>query len=169
MLSYITKRANIQITEGVNTFSNKVVVIQLFSHVWLFLTPGTAARQASLSLTTFWSLLKFKFIESAMPSSHLIHVVHFSCLQSFPAPGSFLMSQLFTSGGQSIGVSASASVLLLWQCVISSVLSRSNKNLKWRRLKPSDRLCHSSRTDRVSTLGQISVTALCYSSVLFRK
>ena len=34
-----------------------------------------------------------------------------SCLQSFPASGSFLMSQLFTSGGQSIGVSASASVL----------------------------------------------------------
>ena len=33
-----------------------------------------------------------------------------SCLQSFPASGSFLMSQLFTSGGQSIGVSASASV-----------------------------------------------------------
>ena len=34
-----------------------------------------------------------------------------SCLQSFPASGSFLMSQFFTSGGQSIGVSASASVL----------------------------------------------------------
>ena len=38
-------------------------------------------------------------------------VVHFSCLQSFPASGSFPMSQLFTSGGQSIGVSASTSVL----------------------------------------------------------
>ena len=34
-----------------------------------------------------------------------------SCLQSFPASGSFLMSQFFTSGGQSTGVSASASVL----------------------------------------------------------
>jgi len=34
-----------------------------------------------------------------------------SCLQSFPASGSFLMSQLFTSGGQSIRVSASASVI----------------------------------------------------------
>ena len=34
-----------------------------------------------------------------------------SCLQSFPASGSFLMSQLFSSGGQSIGISASASVL----------------------------------------------------------
>jgi len=38
-------------------------------------------------------------------------VISFSCLQSFPAPGSFSMSQLFTSGDQSIGVSASASVL----------------------------------------------------------
>ena len=38
-------------------------------------------------------------------------VVPFSCLQSFPASGSFQMSQFFASGGQSIGVSASASVL----------------------------------------------------------
>ena len=38
-------------------------------------------------------------------------VVLFSCLQSFPASGSFQMSQLFTSGGQSIGVSVSTSVL----------------------------------------------------------
>ena len=38
-------------------------------------------------------------------------IVPFSCLQSFPASGSFLMSRLFTSGGQSIGASASASVL----------------------------------------------------------
>ena len=39
-------------------------------------------------------------------------VIHFSsCLQSFPAPGSFQMSQFSASGGQSIGVSASASVL----------------------------------------------------------
>ena len=38
-------------------------------------------------------------------------VAPFSCLQSFPASGSFPMSRFFTSGGQSIGVSASASVL----------------------------------------------------------
>ena len=41
----------------------------------------------------------------------LSSVVPFSCLQSFPASGSFLMSQLFASGGQSIGASALASVL----------------------------------------------------------
>ena len=40
-------------------------------------------------------------------------VIPFSCLQFFPASGSFPMSQLFTSGGQSIGVSASTSVLLM--------------------------------------------------------
>ena len=41
---------------------------------------------------------------------HLISVSHFSCPQSFPASGSFPVSQFFTSGGQSIGVSASTSV-----------------------------------------------------------
>ena len=47
-----------------------------------------------------------------MPSNHLILCLPFSsCPQSFPASGSFPMSQLFASGGQSIGVSASASVL----------------------------------------------------------
>ena len=46
-------------------------------------------------------------IESVMPSNHLIFCHRFSsCLQSFPASGSSLMSQLFTSGGQSIGASA---------------------------------------------------------------
>ena len=50
--------------------------------------------------------------ESVMPSNHLTSVVPFSSFpQSFPASGSFQMSQLFTSSGQSIGVSASTSVL----------------------------------------------------------
>ena len=43
----------------------------------------------------------------------LSSVIPFSCLQSFPASGSFQMSQLFASGGQSIGVSASTSILLM--------------------------------------------------------
>ena len=51
------------------------------------------------------------------PSSRWCHptisssVIHFSCLQSFPVSGSFPVSQFFTSSGQSIGVSTSASVL----------------------------------------------------------
>ena len=84
-------------------------LIQSLSHVHLFGTPWTAACQASLSFTISWSLLKLMSFE-LMPSNHLIFCRPF-CLQSFPASGSFLMSQLFASGAQSIGASMSASVL----------------------------------------------------------
>ena len=71
-----------------------------------------AARQASLSFAVPQSLLKLTSIESVMPSNISSSVVPlFSCPQSFPASGSFPMSQFFTSGGRSIGVSASGSVL----------------------------------------------------------
>ena len=46
--------------------------VQLLSRVWLFATPGTAARQASLSITYSCSLLRLMSIESVMPSNHLI-------------------------------------------------------------------------------------------------
>ena len=46
--------------------------VQLLSRVRLFATPGTAARQASLSITNSWSSLKLMSIESVMPSTHLI-------------------------------------------------------------------------------------------------
>ena len=86
--------------------------VQSLSHVRLFVTPWTAARQASLSITNSWSLLKRMSIVLVMPSNHLNVVVPFSSrLQSFPASWSFQMSQFFASGGQSIGVSASTSVL----------------------------------------------------------
>ena len=49
--------------------------------------------------------------DAIQPSHPLNHLIPFSYLQSSPASGSFKMSQFFTSGGQSIGVSASASVL----------------------------------------------------------
>ena len=86
--------------------------VQWLNHVWLFATPWTAARQVSLSITNSRSLLKFMSIESMMPSSHLI-LCHPLLLSPsiFPSSGCFQMSQFFTSGGQSIGVSASASVL----------------------------------------------------------
>ena len=86
--------------------------VQLLSRIWLFATPWTAPHQACLSITNSQSLLKLMSIELVMPSNHLSSVVPFSsCLQSFPASRSFQMSQFFTSGGRSIGVSASASVL----------------------------------------------------------
>ena len=86
--------------------------VRSLSPVQLFATPWTAAHQASLSITNPRSLLKLMSITSVMPSNISSSVVPFSSrLQSFPASAYFQMSQLFTSGGQSIGVSASASVL----------------------------------------------------------
>ena len=86
--------------------------VQSVSHVRLFVTPWTAARQASLSITSSRSLPKLMSIKSVMSSNHLI-LCHPLLLPPsiFPASGSFPVSQFFTSGGQSIGVSASASVL----------------------------------------------------------
>ena len=75
-------------------------------------TPWTSARQASLSITNSWSLPKLMSIESVMSSNHLILCCPLLFLpQSFPASGSFPISQFFPWGGQSIGVSASTSVL----------------------------------------------------------
>ena len=51
---------------------NIVVIVQSLIPVWLFITPWTSACQASLSFTISWSLLKLIFIESGMPSSHLV-------------------------------------------------------------------------------------------------
>ena len=71
--------------------------------------PWTAAHQASLSITNSQSLLKLMSITSVISSNYLILCCPFLLLpQSFPASGSFQMSQFFTSSGQSIGVSASA-------------------------------------------------------------
>ena len=90
---------------------NQFSLVQSLSRVHLFATPWTTACQASLSITNTGSPLKPMSIKSVMPFNHLI-LCRLRLLPSvFPASGSFQMSQLFTSGGQSIGVSASASVL----------------------------------------------------------
>ena len=81
--------------------------VQLISHVQLFVTPWTAAHQASLSITNFQSLSSSWWFYPTISYS----LAHFSCLQSFPASGSFLISQGFISGVQSIGALASTSVL----------------------------------------------------------
>ena len=89
-----------------------VAVVQSLSRVQLFVTPWTEACQAFLSFTISQSLLKFMSNELVIPSNHIILCHPLLLLsQSFPASGYFLVSWLFTSGGQSIGVSASASVL----------------------------------------------------------
>ena len=70
------------------------------------------SNPASLSISNCQTTLKLMSIESVIPSNHFILCVPFSsCLQSFPAAGSFQMSQFFASCGQSVRVSASALVL----------------------------------------------------------
>ena len=92
--------------------SHEFSSVQLLSHVQLFAIPWTTARQTSLSITNSQSLLKLMSIQSMMPSNHLILCHLLLLLPSiFPSIGSFQINQFFPSGGQSIGVSASASVL----------------------------------------------------------
>ena len=83
-----------------------VVAVQSLSCIWLFVTSWTAECQASLSLTVSWSLLRFMSIDLVMPSNYLLILP-----SVFPSIRAFPMSWLFVSGGQSIGVSASTSVL----------------------------------------------------------
>ena len=90
----------------------QVSSVQSLSGVRLFVTPWTAARQAFLSITNSWSLLKLMPIELVMPSNHLILCLPLLLSPSIiPRSRSFQMSQFSASGGQSIGVSASTSVL----------------------------------------------------------
>ena len=80
--------------------------VQLLSCVWLYVTPWTAACQASLSITNSRSLLKLMSIESVMPSNHFILCRPLLLPPIiFPASPSLPMSQFLASGGQSIGVS----------------------------------------------------------------
>ena len=85
--------------------------VQVLSHVQLFETPWTAAKLPCPSPTP-------RVYSNSRPSSQWCHLIisssvgpFYSCPQSLPASGSFPMCQLFTSGGQIIGVSAAASVL----------------------------------------------------------
>ena len=68
-LVYIKTKVKVEnVSSKITYFSS----VQSLSHVQLFGTPGTAACQASLSITNSWSLLKLMSIESVMPSNHLI-------------------------------------------------------------------------------------------------
>ena len=85
--------------------------VQSFSRVRLFATPWITARQASLSITISQSSLKLMFIDSVMPSSHLILCHPFSSCPNPSQHQSLFQSQLFTWCGQSTGVSPLASFL----------------------------------------------------------
>ena len=85
--------------------------VRSLSHVWLFATPWTTARQAFLSITNSWSPLKCMSIESVMPSNHLILCRLLLLLSSiFASIRVFSSESVLTSGSQSIGVSASTVV-----------------------------------------------------------
>ena len=86
---------------------------QLLSHAWFFVTPQTAAHQASLSITNSWSLFKLMSIELVMPSNHLI-LCHLLLL----LPSIFLGIKVFSN----------ESVLCTkWPKYWSSSISPSNK------------------------------------------
>ena len=87
--------------------------VQSLSRIWLFVTPWIAARQASLSITNSWSLLKFTPITSVMPPNHLILCHPF-----------FLLPSIFPS----IRVFSNESVLIRWPKYWSFSLSISTSN-----------------------------------------
>ena len=67
-----SKKAVTVHTTSLHSFWHAIVVVLSLSHVQLFVTPWTAAHQASLSLTISLSLLKLMSVESEMPSNHLV-------------------------------------------------------------------------------------------------
>ena len=66
--------------------------VQLLSHAWLFATPWTAPHQASLSITSSWSLFKLMSVEWVMPSNHLI-----LCLSLLLPPSIFPSIRVFSN------------------------------------------------------------------------
>ena len=112
LFGFLTKLSEKRESFGSEYFLDQFSSVQLLSCVQLFVTPWTAARQASLSITTSWSSLKLMSVKSVMPSNHLTLCCPLLLLPSiFPASGYFQMNQFFASGCQSLGVSASASIL----------------------------------------------------------
>ena len=108
-------------------------------------TPWTAAHKASLSITISQKLLKLVSIESMMPSHPLLPPSPAFCLSQHQSL--FLMNQLFAPGGQSIGVSTSASVLpmsiLDWFPLgLTGLISLQSKGQTLKSLLQ----CHSSKT-----------------------
>ena len=89
-------------------YSALFIVVRLLSHVLLFVTPWTAAHQASLSFSISWSWLKLISIESRMPSNHLILLPPSPLALNLSQHQVFSMGRLLTSGDQHIGPSASA-------------------------------------------------------------
>ena len=101
MTLYLLQRSSVQFS-----------LVQSLSHARLFATPWTGARQASLSFTISQSLLKLTFIESVIPSNHLVLCRPLLLLPSiFPSIRVFSNESALALSGQSFGDSAAPSVL----------------------------------------------------------
>ena len=120
LMKYSKKMETIKKQIHINARNKKNVVseikcfnsVQLLSHVQLFMTPRTAAHQASLSITNSQSPPKLMSVESVMQSNHLILSRPLLPLPSiFPSIRIFSNESALALGGLSIGVSASTSVL----------------------------------------------------------
>ena len=113
------------------------VVVQSLSRVWFYMAPWSAAHQSSLSFTISWCLLNSgSWSRWCHPTISSSVIPFYSRLQPFPGSGSFLMSQLFKSGGQSTGASAPASVFPMnvqnWFCSgLTGWISLQSKGLSW--------------------------------------
>ena len=109
--------------------------VQLLSHVWLFATPWTTARQASLSFTNSQTF-KLMSIESVIPPNHLILCCSLLLLSIFPSTRVFSNESALGIGGQSIGASASASDLPMkfqdwFSFGLTGLFSLQSKCLSW--------------------------------------
>ena len=162
-------------------FYGGFITLLLLRCVRLFVTPWTAAQQAPLSSTIFWSLIRFMYIESVMPSNHhiLCHLLHlpsvFSSIRSFP------VSQPFTLGGQSIGALASASVLpvnsqcwfplgltdLIFCCPRESQVFSSSTIQKHQFISAWSSLCSNSHIHTWLLEKRFDYTDLCWQSDVF--
>ena len=96
-----------------------IVVVQSLSCVQLFVTPWTAAYQAFLSFTISQTLLKVMSIELVMPSNHLI-----LCCPLLLLPSIFYSIRVFSTGGQSIGASASVLPMNIQGCLRRGLMPR---------------------------------------------
>ena len=122
-----------------NTVTDMLLIVQFADWTWLLFLfscpvlsnsekPWTAACKTSLSFIIPRSLLKLMSIESGChPTISFSDITFYSCFQSFPVSESFLMSQFFASGGQSIGTSISELVLPIniqgWICMAEERIS----------------------------------------------
>ena len=112
MWKNVKKDVFICVSESLCYIHWKFSSIQLFSCVWLFATPWITVLQASLSITNSRGLLKLMSTESMMPYNHPLSSPYPLAISLSQHQGKHLFQwEFFPSGGQSIGVSSSASVL----------------------------------------------------------